>query len=194
MTKLILIRHGESTLNKEGVYFGTHDPSLTETGFEQLNLLINEVPDYDFIYSSPLRRAVESAEILNYKKLDTIYDSRLLELNFGDFEGLTYSEILKKYPNEAQKWKNEGISYKFPKGNSIPDLEKSIVSFVEEIKDSNKNFLLVTHFGVISSILSHYISDNITNFWKFKSDLASVTILEFHDSFPILRLFSRKNY
>jgi len=194
MTKLILIRHGESTLNKEGVYFGTLDPSLTENGIEQMNLLNNEIPNYDFIYSSPLQRAKESAEVLNYKKLDTIYDSRLLELNFGDFEGLTYTEILEKYPTEAEIWKNEGISYKFPNGNSILDLEKSIVSFVEEIKNSNKTFLLVTHFGVISSILSHYISDNITNFWKFKSALASVTILEFHDSFPVLRLFSRKNY
>lgn len=194
MTKLILIRHGESTLNQDGVYFGTLDPSLTETGIEQINLLKDEVPNYDFIYSSPLQRAKESAEILNYKNLNLIYEPRLLELDFGDFEGLTYSVILKKYPNEAQNWKNEGINYKFPKGDSITDLEKSVVSFVEEIKNSNKIFLLVTHFGVISSILSHYISDNITNFWKFKSDLASITILEFHDSFPVLRLFSQKKY
>lgn len=194
MAKLILIRHGESELNKNKVYFGALDSPLTEDGVEQISLLKNNLPDYDFIYSSPLKRARKSAEILNFKNLSIIEDIRLKELNFGIFEGLSYCEILENYPHEAQKWKNEGINYIFPRGNSILDLEKSTISFVDEIKNSNKTFLLVTHFGVINAILSHYISDNINSFWKYKSELASMTILEFYDSFPILTLFSHKNY
>jgi len=194
MAKLILIRHGESELNKNKVYFGSLDSPLTGDGVDQISLLKNIIPDYDFIYSSPLKRARKSAEILNFKDLSILEDVRLKELNFGIFEGLSYSKILEKHPHEAEKWKNEGINYRFPNGNSILDLEKSTISFVEEIKNSDKTFLLVTHLGVINAILSHYISDNINSFWKYKSELASMTIIDFLDSFPILTLFSQTNH
>ena len=190
MAKLILVRHGESTLNKENVYFGHLNPSLTSKGKEQLEILKNRLPTYDMIFSSPLERAISSAEIINHNKLIINTDDRLKELNFGIFEGLNYNKISSLYPVEVEKWLVSNISYKFINGESIYELSERVKSFVEEIKYTEKNYLLVTHFGVINAILSIYIAENLNNFWKFKCDLSSITLLEFNDGYPILKCFS----
>lgn len=192
MAKIILIRHGESELNKDKVFFGWLNPFLTKYGEEQIKILADKIDSYDFIYSSPLKRAYLSAELVNYKKLEIFTDNRIKELNFGIFEGLTYDEIVKTYPEESKKWKSEGIDYFYKNGESIKELNNRVVSFIEEIKNNDKTYLIITHFGVINSILCYYISENINNFWKFKSDLASITTIEFIDGFPVLMNFSNK--
>lgn len=190
MTKIILVRHGESELNKEKVFFGWLDPILTENGENSINSLSKKIPDYDFIYSSPLKRALSSAEILNHKKIEILVEERIKELNFGIFEGMNYNEIKNTYPEESEKWDIDGIHYLYKQGESITHLNNRVLSFIEEIKNTDKNYLIVTHFGVINSVLSHYISENISSFWKFKSDLATITIIEFHEGFPVLKMFS----
>ncbi len=190
MTKLILLRHGESYLNKEGVYFGFTDSLLTKDGERQILKKINTIPSYDLIYSSPLMRALKSAQIINTNNLLIKTDERLKELNFGIFENKSYEEIQELHKSECDKWKSENISYTFPQGESINDLSNRVISFIEEIKNFNKNILIVTHYGVINSILCHYISNNIESFWKFKCSHSSITTIEFHDGFPILTSFS----
>lgn len=190
MTKIILLRHGESFLNTEGVYFGFTDSPLTENGENQILKKSEFIPSYDLIYSSPLIRALKSSQIINKNNLIIKTDERLKELNFGIFENKSYKEIQESYKDECDKWEMENISYSFPKGESIYDLSERVISFVEEIKNSNKNILIVTHYGVINSILCHYISNNIESFWKFKCSHASITTVEFHGDFPILTSFS----
>lgn len=190
MAKVILVRHGESTLNEENVYFGHLNPSLTSKGKEQLENLKIKLPTYDMIFSSPLERAISSAEIINQNKLTINIDNRLAELNFGIFEGLNYNKISSLYPLEVEKWSVLNTSYKFINGESILELSERVKSFIDEIKYTEKTYLLVTHFGVINAILSIYIAENLNNFWKFKCNLSSITILEFHDGYPILKCFS----
>ena len=95
MGKLILVRHGQTEMNAEGLYFGKLNPPLNDLGinqaYEAKNKLLNI--DYDKIYSSPLERAKQTAEICNYLDKDIIFDSNLEEINFGIFEGLTFKEI-----------------------------------------------------------------------------------------------------
>ena len=74
MGKLILIRHGQTDMNKDQLYYGRLDVPINETGKEQAentrkNLVELEI-DYDKIYSSPMKRAYETAEIVNYKNLE----------------------------------------------------------------------------------------------------------------------------
>lgn len=190
MTKIILLRHGESFLNTEGVYFGFTDSPLTENGENQILKKSEFIPSYDLIYSSPLIRALKSSQIINKNNLIIKTDERLKELNFGIFENKSYKEIQESYKDECDKWEMENIYYSFPKGESIYGLSERVISFVEEIKNSNKNILIVTHYGVINSILCHYISNNIESFWKFKCSHASITTVEFHGDFPILTSFS----
>lgn len=192
MSKIILVRHGESNFNKEKKFFGWLNPLLTDDGLDSVKNLVNKIEDYDYIFSSPLKRALDSARILNYKNLPISTTDSLKEINFGIFEGLTYSEITQKYPNETTLWINDGINFNYISGESLLNLRDRVISFVESIKNTNKTYLIVTHFGVINVILAHYISDNINSFWKFKSELASITTIEFHDNYPTLLSFSIK--
>ena len=190
MTRFILLRHGESILNTKNVYFGSTDSLLSPQGEEQIRNKVNSLPDYDLIYSSPLKRAIDSAKIINTKNLPIKLDHRLKELDFGIFENKSYNEIETLYKNECEKWKVEDLNYKFPQGESIKLLSERAISFIEELKHTHKNILIVSHYGVINAILCHYICNNLDSFWKFKSSLASITTIEFHDDFPILNSFS----
>lgn len=79
MGKLILVRHGQTEMNAQSLYFGKLNPSLNHLGinqaYEAKNKLLNI--DYDIIYSSPLERARQTAEICNYLDKDIIFDSNL---------------------------------------------------------------------------------------------------------------------
>ena len=95
MGKLILVRHGQTDMNVEGIYFGWLDPALNEKGREQgerAKEVLRKI-SYDNIYSSDLKRASETARLVNYLKKELVLDKRLRELNFGIFEGLSYEEI-----------------------------------------------------------------------------------------------------
>ena len=105
MGKLILVRHGQTDMNAQKLYFGKLNPPLNDLGISQAYQAKEKLLgiDYDKIYSSPLERAKQTAEICNYLDKDIIFDSKLEEINFGIFEGLTFKEMSEKYPIEVKK-------------------------------------------------------------------------------------------
>ncbi len=187
--KITFLRHGESELNIKGVYYGQLDPSLTDRGRKQVVEVREKLGKFRKVYVSPLKRARESASIaLGHNEYET--DKRIMELHFGLFEGLSYKEIRDGFPIEYDKWVKEGINYKYPQGENIEDMTNRVVEFVEELKEKGEDALVVAHFGVICAVLSYYICENINSFWKFKSEVASITTIEFLNGYPVLKEFS----
>lgn len=189
MSCLVFIRHGVTELNKRGIYFGHLNPSLSDDGIEQLektkNILKNI--DYDIIYSSGLKRASETAQIINIKGKEIVLDERLKELNFGIFEGYSYKELQEIYPSELEKSEKNWKQYNYITGESVEELQKRAVEFVEEVKIEKCVKVIVTHWGVINSILSYYFSNGLDSYWKFDVKNGGVVIIEFVDNFPILK-------
>ena len=126
MKKLILVRHGETTMNLQKLYYGFLDADLTEKGIEQVKSAreILKNMDYDEIYSSDLKRAYKTAEIINHKGLEIKVSKEIRELNFGIFEGYTYQELKEKYPKELLISQKEWKTYNFENGESPSDLQK----------------------------------------------------------------------
>lgn len=188
MGKLIIVRHGQTQMNVEGIFFGKLDPGLNEMGRVQCKKAgdILKKYGYDAIYSSDLLRASETAELINYLKLSIKFDKRLKEIDFGIFEGLSYKEIKEKYPVECEKSKNEWKTFDFVTGESLERLQSRAVEFVESL-DKTKNNLVVTHWGVINCILSWYFSDKLESYWKYSVENGGICIIEFADDFPILK-------
>lgn len=189
MGKLILVRHGESELNMENIFFGHLDPKLTEKGQGQAQKtkeILSNI-DYKEIYSSPLKRAAETAEIINIKKNDLNLVDDLKELNFGILEGLTYEEILKKHPEDALEWKENWQTYDYQTGESVQQLQKRCVKFVESLDFSKGNIVAVCHWGVINCILSHYFSGELKGYWKYAPNYAGIIVIEFADGYPVLK-------
>ncbi|MGL6063590.1 MAG: histidine phosphatase family protein [Fusobacteriaceae bacterium] len=194
MGKLILVRHGETNHNKDKVYYGWTDVRLNETGkiqVEKAKKIIFNI-NYDKIYTSPLLRARETAEIINIKKIELIEKDDLKELNFGIFEGFTYDEILKKYPKEAKIAFSDWENYTYETGESPKQLQERVIKLIEKDIDLKDEItVLVTHWGVISCILSYYFSNKLEGYWKYNSKNGGISIISFGDNnFPTLEGFN----
>ncbi len=189
MGKVILVRHGESEMNRDGLFFGWLDPELTEKGKEQAHKAKNIIEKfkYDEIYSSDLLRARKTAEIINYQGLPLNVCEELREINFGIFEGLTYEEISRKYPVEVKLWEEKWQEYDYEHGENVTQLQKRAVDFLNKLDKEKKDIVVVTHWGVINCILSYYITGGLDGYWKFALNTGGVSVLEFRDGFPVLK-------
>ena len=187
MGKLILIRHGQTEMNAQNLYFGKLNPPLNDLGIEQVYMAKEKLSNiaYDCIYSSPLERTRETAEICNYLDKEIIYDSRLEEINFGIFEGLTFKEISKQYPNEVKEMEKNWKSFNYITGESLEELYQRAVSFLETL-DYTKDNLIISHWGIINCIISYFVSGTLDTYWKFKVDNCSIVIFEGDFNFSYL--------
>ena len=187
MGKLIIVRHGQTQMNADGLFFGKLDPELTDLGKEQAQSAREKLKafNYDNIYSSDLKRASQTADIVNYLNKEIIYDSRLQEINFGIFEGLTYSEIKEKYPEDCKESEVNWETYNFRTGESPREMQARAVSFIKSL-DLKKDNLIVTHWGIIGCILSWYLSTGLQSYWKYSVHNGGIAVIEFCDDFPVL--------
>ncbi len=152
---IIIVRHGQTDFNLERKLQGITDNKLNETGKEQALItkekLKNE--EIDLIICSPLIRAKETANIINEgRNLKIIYDDRLIERDFGEFEG----EYIKNY-NVDEFWSyNTNKEYK--KAENIRVFLKRIYNFLDDIKEKykEKNILLVAHAGVSVAVKCYF--------------------------------------
>ena len=188
MGRLILVRHGESKLNRDGIFYGQLDPELTEKGVKQAEEAKEILRDfhYDEIYVSDLVRARDTARILNHRELEVTETEKLRELNFGIFEGLKYDEILKRYPEEEALWREQWQDYDYESGESVRELQRRSVEFIEEKLEEDKDILVVAHWGVINCVLSHYLTGGLEGYWKFATDNCGIAVINFRDKFPVL--------
>ncbi len=188
MGRLILMRHGESTLNKAKCFYGSLNPELTDEGIEQCKQTreILKQYDYDILYSSDYVRAKKSAEIVNYKNLEIIEQIELREKNFGVFEGLTFDEILEKYPDEAKKWFEDTDNYNYQTGESTIEFYERLTSFVNNTLELDKNILIVAHWGVVNVLLSYYLMGDRSAVKKFDIKNAGIAVLNFYEKDCVL--------
>ena len=194
MGRLILVRHGETQMNADGIYFGILDPDMNDKGVEQLKTTKRYLMDngykYDNIYSSDLIRASHSAKIVNFLNKEIAYDETLRELNFGIFEGLSYEQIEEKYPKEYEKSEQFWESYNYETGESVLDLYNRVQKFLSKI-NLEKDNMIVTHWGVINCILCSYFSVKIEEYWRYSLDNGKICIIDMrNNNFPVLKGFN----
>ena len=187
MGKLILVRHGQTEMNAQKLYFGKLDPPLNDLGISQAYQAKEKLLDidYDIIYSSPLERAKQTAEICNYLDKDINYNSKLEEINFGIFEGLTFKEISEKFPDEVKKMEENWKDYNYITGESPKEMFQRAISFLETL-DYSKNNLIIAHWGIINCIISYFVSGSLDIYWKFEIKNGAVVIFEGNFEFSYL--------
>ncbi len=191
MTELIMIRHGETDINKKHLYCGWNEAGLNDRGMKEAERLRDVLAEekIDIIYSSDLRRSLHTAEIINSVHSVSIIPSYgLRELNFGQWQDISFEEISSLYPEEYKKWIENWLSYRIPDGESMIDFYERVTQTSDEIIETNKNskILIVTHSGPIRCIMSKYIGENINTHWHFRVSLGSLTRIEMLDGFAIL--------
>lgn len=182
MTEILFIRHGETDCNKKNLYYGHLNPGLNKTGIWQLKNTRKKLEKLnekiDIVFSSDLKRCRESLELLEIdKNIKTHFSEKLRELNFGTLEGKTYKEIERDFPRYVKEMQNNWRYFKAESGESLDDLQMRVSKKLNKIKTENQNkkILVVTHAGVIQSLISYYLFGNLDGYWQFKLDNGSIT-------------------
>lgn len=153
--KIYSTRHGQTDFNKRDVVLGTTDIELNETGLLQAEQLAEKVSglDIDIIITSPMKRAMKTAQLVAEKNnLEIITDVRLREWDYGGYEGKTrFTEGF------AENKKNFGVRMG-KKGESLLQLAHRVYSAIDDIikNYSNKNILVVSHGGVCRVIETYF--------------------------------------
>jgi broad specificity phosphatase PhoE len=160
VAKLWLVRHGQTDWNIEGRWQGQANPPLNATGCEQAQALVNELADVKFeaIYSSDLQRAYETAfAVAKDKDLPVQVDSRLREINLGEWEGMLGIEIAQKYPVLWSERENNPLDSHPPGGESVMELAQRIIPAISDIleKHLRGSVLIVSHGLALAVFLCH---------------------------------------
>lgn len=183
--KLYIVRHGETEWNKAKKLQGWENSNLTEDGIRGAKLLRKRLEnvDFDFVYSSPLTRALETAEYIKKDDEKLIVLDEVKEMGFGQWEGLEKDKLEKLYGEEYYNFWKKPHLYKTCGGESFEELNKRVeIGLNKIIKNGGKNVLLVSHGVVIKSIQAMIKGYSLEEFWTppFLEN-TSLTVLELQE-------------
>lgn len=178
--RLTLIRHGETLWNKEGRIQGVSDIALSDSGVEQARRLALSLKDSDIgaIIASPLKRAYQTAEIINsFHGKNIEVHSGLMELDQGDFEGRSFQDILTLEKAFLRKWMTDPASVRMPRGESLADLQERAWHSIEKIISGGQNALVVAHNFTLAVILCRFQNIGLSEFRSVCVNTASKTVI-----------------
>ncbi len=160
MTELYLVRHAQTAGNKQLAFQGLTDADLSPEGELQLEQLSNRFAEtpVDVIYSSPLIRARKTAAAINRAHgREIIIDAGLIEIDAGDLEGIPFSEVYEKYPEEIARFMNAPELFAMPGGESMQQVYERMTAAVERIVTQNegKRIVVVSHGCALQNYLSY---------------------------------------
>ena len=186
MTKIFLIRHGETEWNKTGRLQGNSDVKLSPEGIRQAQLMAVHVPfkHIDAVYASDLQRAVDTAKILAAKfNLPVKTTPGLRETNFGDWEGRIISELLEESPDDFGNFFIKPDKVKPPNGETFLECQARVMNALDEIvaEHDGQRIIVVCHGAVIRLILCAALEMRIRKMWAIHQFNTALNILVFED-------------
>ncbi|MBF8984488.1 histidine phosphatase family protein [Lutibacter sp. B2] len=191
MTKLFLIRHGETTWNVESKAQGAKNIELSEVGRQQAAYLAERISKYkiDYIFSSDLDRAYETASIIGgkiNKEVSQIGDLR--EMSFGKWEGLTQKQIKEVYKEHFIVWRNNPHKADIPDGERLIDVQNRALRAVNDVVDKHKgkNILIVSHGVTIKTIILGIMGIGLSDFYKITQNNTCINVIEYRDYGPVI--------
>ncbi|MFA9290527.1 MAG: histidine phosphatase family protein [Solirubrobacteraceae bacterium] len=162
---LNVIRHTTPDI-KKGILYGQTDLGIVDSFYDEVNEIKRNnifLNNNEIVFSSPLKRCKVLAQELFSQ--DIIFDSRLKELNFGDWEMLPFEKVGEK---NLVEWRNDIVNTRPPNGESIKDLSIRVHEFLEDLKKiENQTINIIAHAGVIKVISLYCLNEPLERF-EFK--------------------------
>ena len=195
MSRLLLVRHGETELNSSERFWGRTDVALSAAGLRQVEQLRDRLAaeKIDVTYSSNMRRASLTAETIASKhKLEVTICPELREIDFGQLEGLTFDEICQLHPEIAELWTNWDLHTKFPGGESVDELDTRVSKFLDRLKKHapEETILVVAHSAPLRLLICHLLGIELWHWRQFRLSLASLSIVGTYPQGAILTLLN----
>lgn len=183
MTKLYLVRHGETEWSRSGQHTSVTDLPLTETGREEAKSLNGWLDPQDFglVLASPRQRAQETARLAGFNDFDV--DEDLAEWFYGDYEGITSEEVQKTVPN-WQIW-THGV----PNGETAEEVRTRVGRVVKKVQESGVDKAIVfAHGHSLRALTTVWLELPMTLGQSFPLNTASLSVLgRYHDRPAVLR-------
>jgi len=199
MLEIILARHGETDWNKNEVFRGRADVALNDTGIRQAELLGEYLSGeiVDFVYSSPLQRAVKTAEaVADRQSLDVNTVQNLVDFDYGDWQGLSHREVRERYPELYRDWLDTPEQVRMPAGESLEDVRNRAMPFVEDavMRCGEGRIVLVSHRVVNKVLICALLGLDNSNFWNIKLDTGGITRFGYMDGRLVLTSHNDTSY
>lgn len=195
MIRLHLVRHGQCEVLGDGRMLGARDMGLTELGRRQALAIGQRLADVPFVaaFSSDLRRAQDTAQaIVGERGPAPTIEPRLREFNIGAWEGLTWDEVEERWPGSmiAFTAPNEGLE--FPEGETLAAVGERVMAGLDEIRRAvpEGDVLVVGHQGSLTVMLARALGLPEWGWSRFILGFASLSVLELHDTHPLLVRFN----
>jgi probable phosphoglycerate mutase len=196
MTKIILMRHGQTEWNRVERFRGHADVPLNETGLAQAEATGQRVASEwqpTAIYSSPLSRAVRTAEaIARHFSLDVLPYPGLIDIDYGEWQGLTPDEARQRWPAEIDAWYNAPETARIPGGESLQELRQRAMNTVNELAASHpgQTIVLVGHTVINRIILLGVLGLGNERFWRLRQEPCAINVFEAEAGDFTLALFN----
>ena len=190
MVEIILVRHGETEWNIKEIFRGRIDIELNETGIKQAELLAEYLSQVEMeaIYSSPLKRALKTAEVIaSYHNLDVEIAPGLIDFDYGEWQGLPHQEVKNKYKELYAEWIKNPHRVKMPGGESLDDVRRRAIGVVDNIISQYEGTIaLVSHRVVNKVLICTLLGLDNSHFWNVKLDMCGITTFTYKDERFIL--------
>jgi broad specificity phosphatase PhoE len=198
MTEIILARHGQTEWNVGQIYRGRIDIDLDRVGLNQAESLGKYLSDLklDAVYSSPLRRALDTANIIaRYQKVDVEVANRLIDFDYGEWQGLPDEEVRKLYPALYDEWHSNPHLVQMPNGESLADVGKRAIAVVDDvISRCRRRVALVSHRVVNKVLICYLLGLDNSHFWNIKQDVSGITVFSYANGRFVLTRHNDTSY
>jgi len=181
--KIYLMRHGLTESNKKKIYAGGSMEGLCDKGMEELFDVAEKLEGFQIekIISSPVRRAVQSAVIINsFLNLNIEIEDKFKEIQMGPWEGLSEDEVIKEYPEEWKIWNTKPSELRINDRETLAELQFRAVDGIKRLSDKAESFVLlvVTHTAVIRVLYLYYNEMPLDEYRKIDVPNNSIFLLD----------------
>jgi broad specificity phosphatase PhoE len=190
MTTVYLVRHGQTAWNKEEVFRGRADIPLNETGRQEAFLTGEYLRGVkvDAVYSSPLARAVETAEAISrYQGKEVGILEGLIDIDFGQWQGISHEAVRKRYGELYRQWRDTPHLVRFPGGESLGEVRQRALRAIDEavVRHADQTPVMVSHRVVNKVVLCGLLGLDNSHFWQIGQDTGCINIVEFGEKFTL---------
>ena len=190
LARLLLVRHGKTEWNETGRYQGRSDIGLSGVGIQEAGALRQRLAGekIDAIYCSDMKRAVETAQVIaSGRNIEPVACEELREIDFGAYEGLTFEEVMQRYPG-TNWWTAQNAEARLPQGESINQLASRVDRFVARLREhaDAETVLVVAHGGALRALICLLLGIGLEHWWQIGMDSASLTVIGIYPERAVL--------
>ncbi|HEX9884359.1 MAG TPA: histidine phosphatase family protein [Desulfobaccales bacterium] len=179
MTRIILVRHGQTPWNKDKIFRGSRDIPLNDTGREEARLAGEWLKGETIhaAYCSPLSRARDTGEAISrHHGLQVADLPGLTDLKYGDWEGLPLTEVKVKYADLYRRWETAPHTVRFPNGETLNEVKARALAAVAAVvqRHPEQTVLLAAHRAVNKVLIAAFIGLDNSHFWRLGQDTTAI--------------------